>query len=107
MLPSKYLEKGWCQFVSAVDENDIPIAPNDRSAIKWCLFGSVHAAHYSGSISTTDKDNILSELACILDIELIEDISGYNDAPERTQEEVIKTMKQAEIKLDLIDSFLE
>ncbi len=61
----------------------------------------------SGSISQTDKYNILSELTDILDIELIEDISGYNDSPERTQEEVVKIMIQAERKLDLIDVFLE
>ncbi len=105
MLPSKYLEKGWCQFTAAVDDVGVVVDVTSDRAVKWCLLGSVHAAYCSGSISEIDKDNMINKLGNILDANLIDDMFRYNDSQERTQEDVVKIMIQAERKLDLIELF--
>lgn len=92
LLPSEYLERGWCQGV-LVDGNG-----------KVCLLGAIlmwdgGEARWKGQRTPT-----FIEFSEALDLGAIgkgERIADWNNAPERTQAEVVARAKMAEVKLGL------
>ena len=94
MLPSQYLEKGWTQNTFARDAYDMKVDEQSSEAVSWCMAGAVEVL-YRNNI---DKCNQIYEE--------IENITGvgveeYNDAPNRTKNEVISCMKTVESNLKL------
>ena len=106
MLPSQYLKIGWCQSYPARDKHLNPIHISSNNATQWCLMGSVYTSLYSGSITLNEKNQLVSTILDILNISYPY-ITKYNDSKERTQEEIVQLMIQAERKLNIIDNLLE
>lgn len=113
MLPSQYLKNGWCQHTNALDENDYEVLSYSENAIKYCIHGAIYASWKHKTISLNIKEQIIDRLNEITFNELgyndgVENdsendayYSVYNDTPGRTQEEMIKLMKQVEKEFNL------
>lgn len=77
------IERGWCRGDYAKDANGCSVYEDNPSAICWCASGAINAKAgyverrvFSQAIGTT----------CI---------PGWNDAPERTQAEVLAAFDKA------------
>lgn len=86
MKPSQYIKKGWCQGVNAKDSYGYFCEPTSPCAIKWCLIGAIQAAYPQ---DTRKRMEIHSKLESHSPI-----IAHWNDAPNRTQAEVISLLEQ-------------
>jgi hypothetical protein len=83
----------WCQGDIAKDAegNRVPFA-TDPKACQWCLIGAIcHVAKHA------PDDEIAKVGAAISDDEYLT-IAGWNDAPERTQTEVVAVLRKAAAK---------
>lgn len=83
--PEKWTKKDY-----ALDANGVFVPPRDKSAVSWCLYGAVCKCYYPdrlGMISVIEK--IKQRL----------DKSGavWNDAPERTFEDVKRLAEALDI----------
>ena len=90
-LPSDYLVQGWCQWVLSKDSQGQEVSVDSPSAVQWCVMGAVLAAfpdefekqhpnvgHLVAYLSTKGT--------CV----------DWNNAPGRTQAEVVAVMLEAE-----------
>ncbi len=99
MLPSEYIQMGWCQNTEARDAYGVPCEPTDSDARSWCS-----TAANSLWPDEPEAQHILVEMVFrvmdeeyILDVDSSEGIvSQWNDALERTIDEVIAVMLYAE-----------
>ncbi len=90
MLPSEYLEQGWCQGNYANTGGN----PESGKAISWCLSGAAWKAFgYNDQRRLRFQDAIMELVGY--------SFTTWNDDPDRTQEEVVAVAKLAEIKLGL------
>ena len=102
MKPSEYLRQGWCQCAYAVNQKGWRVDSVSDKAIRWCMVGSAYRAYFKGEINYSQIHDLLSTLRTL--IAGTEDpqgigsgiISHWNDDPDRTEEEVIALMEQAE-----------
>lgn len=91
------VNKGWCQRATARDCNGDVVYPLAHTATAFCAIGAIHYAGGRG-FDWYSKNAILSRrflgqaIAARTSSEIIED---YNDAPERTKEEVIEVFDAA------------
>ena len=94
-LPSEYLRQGWCQGEFAVDEDGNPVVPKSRKAVKRCLAGAGIAAFglvkYSKFVGYIDDQHYFG-------------FTSWQDAPERTADEVIAVAEEAERRMGLRDA---
>lgn len=80
------IEQGWCQGVLARDGHGEEITPNHPAAVAWCAFGAIGT-----------KEDALSQA----DLFLMKahgpntDVVSWNDAPERTREDVLALFDKA------------
>ena len=76
-------ESKWCRFDPARDKDGIPTAPKSPEAVRWCLLGAASRCGYTfderSSFFYTAEKKISPEGAAI---------TGWQDAPERTFDEV-------------------
>ena len=91
MKPSDYLKKGWCQGRAAQDDEGRFVLSGSPSAACWCLLGACSAAYHSGGtgidpVSFAIKARHLGIPSLVL----------WNDAPGRTQAEVVALMEKLE-----------
>lgn len=82
----KLIEKGWCQERNARNADSHGVSPHSVEAIRWCAVGAVWAA-------AGDCDN--RALALLSSLVERGDIIVWNDAPTRTQQEVIDLFDKA------------
>jgi hypothetical protein len=82
------VEKGWCQQSWALDENYIAVEEDSPSACKWCSFGAIIAA-YKG-----DRSEVIDRFREVIGGG---NILVWNDAPDRTQAQVVAAMKAADV----------
>jgi hypothetical protein len=78
----KKLENGWCQGHLALDEQGRDVFPWDEKAICWCLYGAIES----------ERKNVVDVaqfIRWLINYQLIEE---WNDAPSRTQEEVLSLL---------------
>ena len=97
MLPSKYIRKGWCQGVYAMDRGQQGCHAEDPFAVAWCIQGAVLASKLSGTLSAKKERALLN---------LVMEFVGWhpaawNDALGRTQDEVASLLESCEAKLGL------
>lgn len=81
-------QKGWCQFLSAKDINGVHVEVTSPDASSFCLQGALRLA-YGYSPLYEDKMELIWK-------ELYERPDKWNDAPERTKQEVIDLLKKVE-----------
>ena len=87
MLPSEYLAQGWCQHALQNDQGE------------YCLLGA--AKQWGGSFTKEYSQFTLGIYNQLRAIGAIDEITGWNNAPERTQAEVVALARLVEIKLGL------
>ena len=87
------VEKGWTQGTSARTKSGARCDFQDTRAVSWCLSGAILAVYY-GPLSVTS----LTELRSYLGIGAL--ASRWNDHPDRTQEEVLKLLRETAKRAD-------
>lgn len=92
---AKLVNHGWTQGVSSRDARGHPVAISDSSAVSFCLLGSV-----SRSMTGRDVQDFNSILCRHLGFASSSKLVEWNDAPERTQKEVVKVLKDAAKELE-------
>lgn len=101
MLPSQFLENGWCQKFSTLDKDRHPVEFDSPEVMSCCMAAALELSRRTGSIS--ELETIM--LRDIIDIKITEmgfiSYVHYNDAYERTQKEVVEFMKQCEVAIGL------
>ena len=106
-LPSDYLMQGWCQKAQCRDENGLGVRGGpDSHAVKWCVIGaSTEAFSYSivekGRFERLFSKYINSVSGVLTVAEIEREIAIWNDAPGRTQEEVVQLALKVEHGLGL------
>jgi anti-sigma regulatory factor (Ser/Thr protein kinase) len=98
---------GWCRGTDARDESGAPVEPWSGQAAAWSLLGAL-VASLDGPEAVPDVSlpALASAMAALA--ELIEDrsLSGWNDAPGRTQQEVIAVLERARMLLPGLHVFV-
>lgn len=92
MLPSEYVERGWCQGALAKDADGSRVGPTDPDACQWCAMGAIRAGHLTGSITEEQHVRIFNIINSVCDGLL----GTWNDAPFRTQAEVVAMLREVE-----------
>jgi anti-sigma regulatory factor (Ser/Thr protein kinase) len=96
-----HVREGWCQDDDAIDLQGRPVQPWDERASAWSLLGAIVAAldGPAGGGSELPPGALAAAMTAIA--ELIEETSlaGWNDAPTRTQNEVIDVLERARMLL--------
>jgi hypothetical protein len=92
------VERGWCQRESARDATGKPVEPWSPAAARWSAAGAMDVAWRELSMAGRSPEIARSAferaelaLAVVLGEQLVE----WNDAPARTQAEVVDTFAQA------------
>lgn len=104
MLPSERVRLGWCRDAEARDAHGVPCDPDDACARSWCSTAAI--ALWPHEVEALE---ILTEMAfLVMDEDWILDrntsehvVSEWNDAPQRTLEEVVGVMEDAEREVGL------
>lgn len=90
------LQQGWCQGAMARNAQHLNTRYSSPHATSWCLNGAIMRAEYELGSSTEDIPAILrSKLPpapYTFMFAIKWPIPYYNDAPERTQAEVVQMM---------------
>ncbi len=109
MLPSQYIETGWTQYVYARNISNEPVFFRSSESCSWCLEGAINAYYYHkydiNKLSRIELDNFLKEENNYRSLVLYKIAPVFfdlwNDAPERTKEEVVQLLKEVEKELEL------
>ena len=86
--PSDYVEAGWTQMASARRYSGEIAAVNSEYAVCWCAVGAIVAANYQDDLAISEAFEAVRGV--------IEggEITEWNDAPERTQKDVVETLRR-------------
>jgi hypothetical protein len=89
---------GWCQGADARDRDGNAVDPWNEHAVQWSILGAIvrlleHEAEEYGEVPL---DELASALYAIADSIEVDSLADWNDAAQRTQTEVIETMRAAE-----------
>lgn len=87
---AEYVRRGWCQRRRACNSRYAVVDPCDPDAERWCVIGALHAAMGDGLTGTR-----FDVAANAIQAETGRWLSGWNDAPERTQQDVIAALEAA------------
>ena len=87
-LPSDYVRHGWCQRTVARNAEGDAVQEYHISACSWCAIG----AGVMGIHKLQQRQDFFIAISLIIDVFLY----VWNDAPERTQAEVVAVLEQAE-----------
>lgn len=96
MLPSQYLEKGWTQGTFARDKDGNPVNEYNSSALCWCASGAISAA-FPMSYEIDLAVKLTKEIEKITKTKIV----LWNDDEDRTHEEVIYIVREAEKILNI------
>lgn len=84
----KLIEKGWCQWVFAETSDRTTVDVMDVDACRWCASGAIRHAAKDGC-NNLDAYDIFQ---CVIGTDYV---SEWNDAPDRTQAEVLAAFDKA------------
>lgn len=85
----KLLDRGWCQGALALDDKGSKIYEKSPAACRWCLLGAIGAAsnwRHAPSKKAISMLRVSTEW---------EQPANWNDAPGRTQAEVLAAVDRA------------
>lgn len=88
------VERGWCQRHYALDAAGQPVNERGSEAVRWCLYGALHAvmpdlSGPSWSLTARVCDELRAELA----LPASKDLGNWNDHVDRTQAEVVAALR--------------
>lgn len=91
---------GWCQGADARDREGEEVDPWDERAASWSILGALVATLEQEAESTGELPlhELAAALYAIADVIETHSLAAWNDAPERTQAEVVKTLAAAETR---------
>jgi len=95
---AQLVREGWSQQVDARDARGAPVEPWSDAGAAWSLLGSIVAAlDGPGAVAEVGLAELARAMAAIA--ELIEEhsLQGWNDAPTRTQREVVSVLERARL----------
>lgn len=78
------IEKGWCQRAFAKDANGKKVFSWHPSAVCWCAIGAINATEPNNGGPWRYLEKVVGRSP-----------DTWNDAPERTQAEVIEAFRKA------------
>lgn len=93
-------EKGWCQYTTARATDGYPVAGDDPRAASYCLYGLIVVQDNLWSWSPSVQGT-LRFIEQHLGLPDGQGVSGWNDAPGRTKDEVLSLLKDAYAELPL------
>jgi hypothetical protein len=82
--------QGHCKGAAARAANGRPVRVNEPGACSWCALGAMWASE-----SWEHVENAKDTLRSVLGVRSIGSIGRWNDAPERTQAEVVDAFDRA------------
>ena len=92
------ISSGWCQGADARDREGAAVDPWDEHAVQWSILGAIvqvlelEAEEYG----EVPLEELASALYAIADSIEADSLADWNDAAQRTQAEVIETIRAAE-----------
>jgi hypothetical protein len=102
-----YLERGWCQTVSARDADGTVVKSTDPGAACWCVFGAWQATRLSPQ-PPADCVNVYTSAAEIADLVWSRLLGitpasspiAWNDREGRTQEDMLSLIDKLIVAID-------
>ena len=91
------LARGWCQWDNALDDNGDPVDPSSRAARRWSASGALLAVREEWRSAGKPAELVsrgFAEASLALQA-VVGDIAPWNDAPERTHEQVLAAVDRA------------
>lgn len=89
---------GWCQGMSAIDAQSIAVSATSPRAVCFCVYGALDSTglHIDESVYTLIKEanGLPGNMP----------LSRWNDAPERTQADVLEAFDHAIAKANAVGS---
>lgn len=92
MKPSDYLKRGHTKEAFARDKSGAMTGATNHDAVCWCLYGAM-------IVALRTSDNIATYEVAVRRIIGTYSIGEWNDAPERTQAEVVALAERVEREL--------
>jgi len=100
MKPSEYIKKGWCQNSFAALADGTATHTRDPKASAWCAVAAIMVsvmftrphAEWVGKSFAEVQNSIINSLCEHLKLTALSPLQ-WNDAPERTQEEVVAALE--------------
>ena len=83
-------EGAWCKIYSARDAKGKSVRASSSKACSWCILGSITRAQAASHSSQWGKT-----IAAVTVVLGNRSIAEWNDAPERTQAEVVAALRAA------------
>lgn len=88
------IEQGWCQGFYAVDARGLKVSPYSKDAARYCIVGALWAVAGEDVGVVNRCCDLLSEAVGL------RGVIGWQDAPDRTSEEVLALFGEAIEKAD-------
>lgn len=83
------IEQGWCQGTMAKEQRGRMRGPKESYSCSWCVLGALAAA------STLEELNPYRTARTLMEAVVAPSLSAWNDAPGRTQAEVLAAFDKA------------
>jgi hypothetical protein len=90
---AELVDQGWCQTVTARDAAGRICRPTSARATRWCLMGAVRQAAEEADVSRARAQVIIAVAPLFTELGLHP--AAWNDAPERTADEVAAVLRRA------------
>lgn len=81
------IERGWCQSLAAMDKCGCGVSPRLETACMWCIIGAIAAVAFD----LKQYYRMFDLLGSVVGV----DVVIWNDAPGRTQAEVLAAFDRA------------
>jgi anti-sigma regulatory factor (Ser/Thr protein kinase) len=95
------VREGWCQEADALDSRGRQVEPWSEQAAAWPLLGAIVAAldHPEAAMSEVPVQALATAMAALGEHVEERSLAGWNDAPTRTQRDVIALLERARLLL--------
>lgn len=92
------VREGWSQQADARDVRGLPVEPWSDAAAAWSLLGSLVAAlDGPEAVAEVGLAELARAMTAIADLIEEHSLEGWNDAPTRTQREVVSVLERARL----------
>ena len=90
------IERGWSQGANARDAHGRAVGLNSDEGQAWSLIGAFSLAATDG----IPRGHVRRALVAFSDVIATDSLQQWNDAPDRTREEVLSALDEARAKID-------
>ena len=103
-LPSEIVAKGWCQGHVAEDEKGNPVDPQSRRAVRRCMRAAGMKAWRTDLVGSAENQGFQEWefiVHSVMPNGWHSSYQDWEDAPERTKEEVLAVLRKTETIMGL------